>query len=80
MPLSILNYTCLIEIQWMYQMYQDVISLISLLHMKTYVVKVWWKVCAEHKSSLNVQLRGSATTSTLAFIDGTNSVTWNEVS
>ena len=47
---------------------------------KTYNVKVWCKVCAEHKSSLNVQLRGSAKTCTLVFIDGTNSVTQNQVS
>ena len=47
---------------------------------KTYVVKVWCKVCAEHKSSLNVQLKGSAKTSALAFIDSTNSVTRNQAS
>ena len=47
---------------------------------KTYVVQVWCKVRAEHKSSLKVQLRSSAKTSALAFIDGTNSVTRNQVS
>ena len=39
---------------------------------KSYVVKVWCKLCARHKSKLNQQLKGSAKTSALAFINGTN--------
>ena len=46
---------------------------------KTYAVKVWCKACVEHKSSSNVQFRGSAKTSMLAFIDGTNSIMRNQV-
>ena len=44
---------------------------------KTYVVKVWCKVCARHKG--NTQLRGIAKTSGVAFIDGTKSVTKGQV-
>ena len=47
---------------------------------KTYAVKVWCKVCAEHKSSLNVQLRGSAKARMLIFTDGTYSVAQNHAS
>ena len=46
---------------------------------KSHTVKVWCKVCAERKSSLNVPLKGYAKISALAFIDGANSVTRNQV-
>ena len=47
---------------------------------KNYVVKVWCKLCAKHKSSLNFQLKGAAKASAIAFIDGTTSVTKSQVS
>lgn len=46
---------------------------------KNYVIKIWCKLCAKHKSSINMELKGSAKTSALAFIDGTNCVTKHQV-
>ena len=47
---------------------------------KTFVTKVWCKICAKHKEKINKQLKGSAVTHAKAFVEGTNSVTKHQVS
>ncbi len=47
---------------------------------KTYVVKVWCKICAKHKHKINARLKGSAKEHAKAFVDGTSSVTKHQVS
>ena len=42
---------------------------------KSFVVKVWCKICTKHKAKINSRLKGSARTHANAFIGGTTSVT-----
>ena len=39
-----------------------------------FVVKIWCKVCAKYKSEILRELKGSAKTAALAFLDGTENV------
>lgn len=50
------------------------------LNGKQYVNKVWCKVCAKNKDTLNVRLKGAAKKSADAFTNGTNVVTKFNVS
>lgn len=46
---------------------------------KTMVNFVWCKVCERYKTQITARLKGSAKTSALAFINGTNVVTKHQV-
>ena len=39
-----------------------------------FVVKIWCKVCTKYKSEILRELKGSAKTAALAFLDGTENV------
>ena len=39
-----------------------------------FVVKIWCKVCAKYKPEILRELKGSAKTAALAFLDGTENV------
>ena len=39
-----------------------------------FIVKIWCKVCAKYKSEILRELKGSAKTAALAFLDGTENV------
>ena len=39
-----------------------------------FVVKIWCKVCVKYKSEILGELKGSAKTAALAFLDGTENV------
>ena len=39
-----------------------------------FAVKIWCKVCAKYKSEILRELKGSAKTAALAFLDGTENV------
>ena len=44
-----------------------------------FVVKIWCKVCARYKSGIAKELKGSAKTAALAFLDGTEIVKGSNV-
>ena len=46
---------------------------------KVMVNQVWCKLCAKYKKELQNSLKGSAKKNSMAFVDGTNSVTKHQV-